>query len=58
MSKETEIKKLLKYAGIIGKKPEKNQSIEIENAVRIALRVGFDAGCEFKEKEIFNKRKE
>ena len=51
MNKEQTINELLKYSKIIGKQPEQQQKIEIENAVKIALRVGFEAGIKFKEKE-------
>jgi len=51
MNKEQTINELLRYSKIIGKQPEQQQKIEIENAVKIALRVGFEAGIKFKHKE-------
>ena len=45
---EEAINDLLKYADIIGKQPDKQQDVKLKNAVKIALRIGFNKGLKFR----------
>lgn len=50
MTETDHLNSILKYADIIGKQPNEPQDARIKNAVKIALRIGFNAGKQFKTK--------